>query len=366
MTDAPTGSNSLRRMALVLTGGGVTGAMYEIGCLAALEDALGGFSASEFDVYVGTGAGATIAAVLAGGVAVKRMYRAMLDPQDDFFPLERRHFFRFDTAEWRRLVASATGAARRSMSAALARPAGFDLWQELDRFYDSLPAGVFNLSAYEDFLAGFFERRGVPNRFVDLPRRLFIPAGDLDAGGRVVFGLGRHAHVPVARAVCASSAIPIVFAPVRVGDRDYVDAGAGPVGHADVALRWGADLVVAVNPLVAVRNDPATLGVPTGHGPMPRVRDKGLLWVYEQTQRMAAHGGLAAGLRALAAAAPHAGVLCLEPRVDDATMFMYSPMNFAARRTILRYGYDSTTAFLRREGEAWRARFAAHGIELRV
>ncbi len=37
----------------------------------------------------------------------------------------------------------------------------------------------------------------------------------------------------------------------------------------------------------------------------------------------------------------------LEPEKDDATMFMHSPMNFAARRVILEDGYRSTTAMLR-------------------
>ncbi len=346
-------------MGLALCGGGITGAMYEVGCLAALEDGLPGFSASEFDVYVGTAAGATIAALLAGGVAVKRMYRAMLDPQDDFFPLERRHFFRFDTSEWRRLASSAVRALQRATTRVVSRPTDFDLWEELDRFYDSVPAGVFNLSAYETFLEGFFERRGIPDRFEDMPRRLFIPANDLDAGERVVFGSGRHAQVPVARAVCASSAAPVLFTPVRVGDRDYVDGGPGPVAHVDVALRWGADLVVVINPAVPVRTDPTAAGVPTGHGPMARVRDKGLLWVVDQAMRMNSHAQLAAGLRRLQAEVPHAALVTLEPRLDDATMFMHSPMNFAARRTILRYGYDTSMAMLRRDGAALRARIPA-------
>lgn len=352
-------------MALVLSGGGATGAMYELGCLAALEDCLAGFSACEFDVYVGISAGATVAACLAGGVSARRMYRAMLDPTDDFFPLERRHLFRFDTSEWRRLVASAARAARNATAHVVSEPSSFDLWQELDRFYDSLPAGVFNLSSYESLLETFFARRGIPDRFADLPRRLLIPAGDLDAGERVVFGAGRFAHVPVAKAVCASSALPILFAPVRIGDRDYVDPGPGLAGHADIALRWGADLVLAINPAVPVHNDPTSKGVPTGHGPMPRVRDKGLLWVYEQALRMGTSSQITAGLRNLQSELPYANILLIEPRTDDATMFMHSPMNFGARRTILRCGYDNTTAWIRRDESGLRELLRAHGIELR-
>ena len=82
------------RMGLCLSGGGVTGAMYQVGCLAALEDRIEGFAASEFDVFMGTGSGATVALALASGLNVQRMYRALLDPADDFFPLQRNHLLR--------------------------------------------------------------------------------------------------------------------------------------------------------------------------------------------------------------------------------------------------------------------------------
>src|SRR5690606_25651187 len=89
---------------LCLCGGGVTGAMYEVGCLAALEDFFEGFYACDFDAFVGTGAGASVAVALAGGLRAGRLYRALLDPADDFFLLRRQHMFGFDFGEWRRVV----------------------------------------------------------------------------------------------------------------------------------------------------------------------------------------------------------------------------------------------------------------------
>lgn len=61
--------------------------MFQIGALAALEHRLSGFFANGFDVYVGTSSGASVAAALAGGREVQRIYRALLDPSDDYFPL---------------------------------------------------------------------------------------------------------------------------------------------------------------------------------------------------------------------------------------------------------------------------------------
>ena len=99
-------------MGLCLGGGGITGAMYEVGCLAALEEFFDGFSAADFDVIVGASSGATVATVLAGGFPATRLYRALLDPADDFFPLKRNHLMRLDGSELRRVVTSVVGAAR--------------------------------------------------------------------------------------------------------------------------------------------------------------------------------------------------------------------------------------------------------------
>ena len=57
-----------KRLGIVCAGGGVTGAIYEIGTLAALEDRLENASINDFDVFVGVSAGAYIAALLANGV----------------------------------------------------------------------------------------------------------------------------------------------------------------------------------------------------------------------------------------------------------------------------------------------------------
>ena len=159
----PTMVETRSRMGLCLCGGGVTGAMYQVGCLAALEDRIEGFAASEFDVFVGTGSGATVALALAGGLNVQRMYRALLDPADDFFPLQRNHLLRIDMSELLRGFGSAIAAARHVVSSAATSPLDMNVWDELERFVDSLPAGMFTLDRYERFLSDFMQRRDVPH-----------------------------------------------------------------------------------------------------------------------------------------------------------------------------------------------------------
>jgi len=351
-------------MGLCLGGGGITGAMYEVGCLAALEDAFDDFQATDFDVYVGASTGSVVATALAGGLPAQRLYRALLDPADDFFPLQRQHLLRFDMRELRRVWGSAFGAARRLVGSVTTRPLAVDVWYELERFTDSLPAGLFTVDALEKFLDSILSRRGLPKTFGEVRPRLMLVASDLDRGQRAIFGAGAIDDVPIATALAACCAVPLLYAPVRIGDRDFVAAGLGETGHVDVAVELGCELVLMLNAMVPVRVDTDARDVPTGHGPRRRVRDKGLLWVYNQSTRMVTEARLVHGLAAYRADHPDASVLLLEPSPDDAIMFMHSPMNFAARRTILEHGYTSTMARLRTERAPIREAFEARGYHM--
>ncbi|MGD8859300.1 MAG: patatin-like phospholipase family protein [Myxococcales bacterium] len=355
-------NDSRSKLGLCLSGGGVTGAMYQVGCLAALEDRIEGFSASDFDIYVGTGSGATVATALAGGLSVQRMYRALLDPGDDFFPLSRNHLLRIDLGELLRVFGTALSAVRRVVSSAATSPLDVKVWDELERFVDSLPAGIFSMEPYERFLSEFMERRGIPLRFSELSRRLFVIANDLDAGRRVVFGRDELTWVPIARAVAASSAIPILYAPVEVADRDYVDGGIGDAAHIDVAEQEGCGLILVVNPMVPVHASADGLDVPTGHGKQRRVRDKGAVWVYNQAMRIRMQARFVLGLERFRTEHPDTDVALIEPSQTDATLFMYSPMNFAARRAILQEGYTSTARQLAEPDSALCRTLQAHGL----
>lgn len=336
------------RIALCLTGGGPTGAMFQIGALAALEDAIEGLVAHELDLYVGTSSGASVAAALAGGRPVQRVYRAFLDPADVYFSLERKHLMRVDLAEWRRTLVTAWGALRQATASFWAEPptvAG-GLKEELERLEDSMPAGFLTLDAYERFLEDFFVRRGVPNNFHGMPRPLIVLAHDLDSGAEVQFGAPGWDSITVTRACIASSALPPFFSPVRIGERHYIDPGAAPVSHFGIALERGADVIIAINPMVPV----SAASVPTGHGRGSSVRDKGLLWVSNQSLRIGVHHAVHAALK-LHRVAERSTLLLVEPEPERGQLFMYNPSSYESRRRILEYAYRSTRALV----ESWFA-----------
>jgi len=75
-----------------------------------------------------------------------------------------------------------------------------------------------------------------------LRRTLGVVATDLQNGERMVFRSGN-----VGLAVRASSSVPGIFQPVRIGNREYVDGGLASPVPAEVARELGADVVIAVD-----------------------------------------------------------------------------------------------------------------------
>ena len=70
----------------MLGGGGFTGGVYEIGALRALDLLSVNRTVNEFDVYVGTSAGAFVAGAVANGVTPEEMMRVIVQQAPTPFP----------------------------------------------------------------------------------------------------------------------------------------------------------------------------------------------------------------------------------------------------------------------------------------
>ncbi|MEY3502708.1 MAG: hypothetical protein RL763_776 [Pseudomonadota bacterium] len=76
----------------------------------------------------------------------------------------------------------------------------------------------------------------------DMKMPLGIVATDLQTGDGILFRRG-----DIATAVRASSAVPSVFEPVRIGNKDYVDGGLVSPVPVRYARQMGADIIIAVD-----------------------------------------------------------------------------------------------------------------------
>ena len=197
---SPAPAGRRRRVALVIGAGSVKCAA-ALGLWRVLRR-----EGIEPDLYVGCSGGSLFAAVMALDV-----------------PLEEAE--RMTTALWRREVTRRR--AWRSMLAAVA--------PRLLRFPGHF--GMVHGSPLLQALTGAFGDR----RFEDATSRLFIVATDAANGQQVTLEQGS-----IRDAVRASVAIPYIWEPWKIGDRWLLDGCLSAPLPVDVAMREGADLILAM------------------------------------------------------------------------------------------------------------------------
>jgi NTE family protein len=93
-----------------------------------------------------------------------------------------------------------------------------------------------------DALARFVREHTAARTIEQMRLPLGIVATDLDTGEPILFQRG-----DTGLAVRASSAVPAVFQPVRIGNREYVDGGLVSPVPVRFARQMGAELVIAVD-----------------------------------------------------------------------------------------------------------------------
>jgi predicted acylesterase/phospholipase RssA len=353
------------RTALVLGGGGFTGAVYEIGALRALDLLSVNRTVNDFDVYVGTSAGSLVAALAANGVTPEQMMRVVNDQvPSPFRNLNLRSMLRPNYREF-----AAKGVQLPLHMVGLARSAlrGIRTFSTVDLavgLADALPSGLYTGAGIEDYVATVLADPDRHDDFRDLAHELYLCATDLDTCERVVLGGEGWDDVPISAAVRASTALPMVYAPHRLKDRELVDGGIVSTTNLDVAVHAGAELIVVVNPLVPYVND-FSKEIPTLFGARTRrVSDMGFPAVAYQTFKMLAYQRLHEMARHWQERYPGVDIVLVEPDTDDELMFQTNILNYTSRLEVARHGFRSVTARLANDYEDLRDVCARHGIEI--
>ena len=353
------------KTALVLGGGGFTGGVYEIGALRALDLLSVNRTVNQFDVYVGTSAGAFVAAAVANGVTPEEMMRVIVQQVPTPFPDAR--IGSLLKPNYREFVSR--GVMFPLRLANLLRALGRDLRQisAVDvvlALAEALPTGLYSGEGVERYVQRILSDPDRTNDFRQLTSELYLAATDLDTCERVVFGAEGWDDVPISRAVSASSALPMVYRPVRIGDREYVDGGIVSTTNLDIAVEAGAKLIVVVNPLVPYTND-FERRIPTLAGSRPRrVSDMGFPHIGYQAFKMLAHQRLHELARRWEERYPGVDIILIEPDSTDELMFQTSVMNYTSRVDIARHGFQSVTLKLANDYPRFKRICARHGIEI--
>ncbi len=349
------------RVALALAGGGPAGAVWEIGALRALEEAIEGLDLNDLCAYVGVSSGAFLSACLANGLTTAQLCRAIVKPEPGEHPFSPEVFFTPDLDALARGIARLPALSAEAARAFLAGPGGSAFLEAWGRLVRALPVGLLRNRPIARYLREIFSRPGRTDDFRRLERRLVVVATDLDAARAVRFGEPGYDHVPISTAVQASTALPGVYPPVEIDGRHYVDGVLLKTLHASVALEAGAGLVLCLNPLVPVDTFHA---VEQGVLPDPHLARRGLPAVLAQTFRTLIHSRVVAGLREYEHRYPGRDLVLLEPRRDDYRMFFLNVFSFQARRDVCDHAYRSVRAQLLARRRELAPILARHGLEL--
>ncbi len=361
------------RIGLALAGGAPEGALYEIGALRALDESVEGLDFNDLHIYTGVSAGAIIGACLANGISPARLCRAMgrEDPGEHLFRRQDpgEHLFSknifFTPAIHENLR-------RGRMAPHLVAAVMWNwLWPTTDgsfmeavvRLSEALPVGVFDNEPIRKYLENIFSVEGRTDDFRQLGRRLVVVAADLDSGQARLFGEPGSDHVPISKAIQASSALPGLYPPVLIDGRYYVDGILLKTMHASVPLEADAGLVICVNPLVPI--DMNLSATPRDIAPSSQLMDLGLAMVLSQTLRTLIHSRLSVGMAAYRPRYPDQDVVLFEPRPDDYRMFFNNTLSHASRRAICEHAYAVTRRDLLARHDELAPIFARHGLRLR-
>lgn len=353
------------RIGLALAGGGPLGAIYEIGALCALEEALTGIDFTDCHGYIGVSAGAFIAAGLANGIRPRELCASFIEnvgAKDDIF--QPSVLMRPAWGEFAQRLARVPGLATRGLLRyAFSRRSLASAFEGLGR---ALPTGLLSNQRIDSRLRQQFAAPGRSNDFRQLKRKLVLVATDLDSGESAPFGQPGFDHVPISKAVQASAALPGLFPPVAIDGRHYVDGALKKTLHASVLLDEGLDLLICLNPLVSfdATAAPRHRVLANAEAGIPRLVDGGLPAVLAQTFRTLIHSRLELGMKGYELSHPDTTILLFEPDQRDPQMFLASTFSYAQRRALAEHAYQRTRQMLRSRRGSLGRQLARHGVQL--
>ncbi|MGI8709993.1 MAG: patatin-like phospholipase family protein [Acidimicrobiales bacterium] len=327
-----------RRIGLVLGAGGVVGASWLAGGLAALE-AETGWNPAGAERIVGTSAGSMIGSMLAAGSPPWRAAAAD-GPSDD------------------RLADSARRPGGRDRSAG----AGFSIHRGLPRIGPASPymavSALTRLSAQwpAQLMAGLMPEGIVSTDDVERAVRGVVPSGwgghpglrvvacDYENGDRVAFGDPDAPRADVADAVAASCAIPSFYKPKTIDGRRYVDGVLYSASNLDLLEREGLDLIICLNPTSSLHT----------------ARTGSLQDLTAAVLR--SYSGRRLGHEARRVRAAGTDVVLIQPTGDDLAVMPPNLMSRERRREVYETAVETVGAQLREAGVDERLAGAAKGL----
>jgi len=363
------GTTDRPKIGLACAGGVIEGAIYEVGALCALDESIDGIDLHELDTYVGVSSGALIGSILANGVETRELSRSVVSSATDpALNLQPEVLFSPAIREYAGRLRKLPRTVARSLAYYALNPGDLSLMGLLSTFGSLVPNGFFDNEPLEHFLAeAFAEPTGRTNDFRKLRPDLRVVAMHLDTADLAVFGSPGLDHVPISKAVQASTALPGLYCPVEIDGRYYIDGVARRTVHASVALDAGTDLLFCINPIVPVnlQLEQHADRLLSAH-PGASLADHGLPAVLSQTFRAIVDSRKRTGFKKYEHTHPDADLILIEPKCDDTSLFFSNVFSFKNRHDVCEHAYQATRRHLLDRADEIVPKLERNGLRLRV
>lgn len=392
------------RIALVLSGGGVSGGAFKLGGLQALNNCMLNRKVREFDIFVGISAGAIISAYLANGVPVSDIIQSMEGKGGQLGTIRASELYSLNYMDFlttpTHILEHTLGLAfkgsfdflmsnnifRKDFRDALTHMLCHPTYENIIQFiqhclrrkestvqqpslpWHFIPNGIFTTDKFEKSNRKNLESEGFSNDFKELYEKtgksLYIVAMTLDNAQRAVFGHDQIHTASISKAMQASIALPLFYKPVRIDGVDYIDGAVIKTTSMDLAVEKGADLVICYNPFRPFDCDSFS-----AHCKKKRERlyiaEDGVYAVLNQVMRTLLHTRLMRGIESYQKNPDFKGdIIVIEPTEYDDQFFDMNPMAFWTRRKAAQRGYESVRQSIRNHYDQLKAILASYGIAI--
>lgn len=330
------------RVGMALSGGGIEGFLFQIGCIHALERAFGGRALKSCNVFSGVSSGSIGAALMAGKIPTLEVIRALHRCSQVLPPLTAGTLFDLAGRDiLRRLIRQSIGWA------------GLDPQKWISRTMRAIPTGFFRGDALRDYFHEALTAFGSTDSFADLDSELYVGATDQDSFEHVVFGRAPWANVPVSEALRASCALPPFFVPSQINGRWFIDGQVTKTCNLELVVERGCRLVFIIDPLKPL----ATL--------VPGSVDKqGGVYAMIQTVKALVHTRFHATLTHLTERYPDVDFIVFQPDEEAAELMAGSPMRYRIRTQVIVTAYRQTMRQLRERHHVYSAKISKYGFQL--
>lgn len=356
----PHPSNQKPLIGLAVAGGGPLGAIYELGALRALDEAVDGLSLHQLGVYVGVSSGSILTAALANQITTAKMSRIFMGSADAEFKFQPEQFLKPAFGEYLNRAKALPSVIYDLLAESIRHPERMLHLESLEGISRLIPTGIFDNENIDHLLADVLSNQSRTNDFRSLETSLRVVAVDLETGQAVRFGEPGYDDVPISKAVQASAALPGLYPPVEIKGRHYVDGALRRTLHASVALRQGVDLLFAINPLVPY--DPATEPNANQKTAGSRLIKGGLPLVLSQTFRSLIQSRMQIGMTKYSSEFPSSGLVLIEPNRNDEQMFFTNVFSYASRKELIEHAYQTTRSELLNASDSLDALLNPYGL----